>query len=206
MLARAGYTLSQLIAFEQRVADAFNNKEIHAPVHLSGGNEAALLDVFRKIERTDWVCSTWRSHYHALLHGVPEDQLMSDIISGRSISLCYPEHRFISSAIVAGCLPIAVGIAWSIKDAGKSEHVWVFVGDMAATTGMFSECVRYAVGNELPVTFVIEDNGKSVCTDTRKTWGDNELAARYVFSSKYVRSYRYILPWPHQGIGKKVSF
>jgi TPP-dependent pyruvate/acetoin dehydrogenase alpha subunit len=201
MLARTGYTPDQLIAFEQRVANAFNQGEIHAPVHLSGGNEMKIIDLFAEIKRNDWVCSTWRSHYHALLHHVPQEQLMSDIRAGRSISLCYPDHRVISSAIVAGCLPIAVGLAWSIKHANKSEHVWAFIGDMAATTGMFSECVRYAVGHELPVTFVIEDNGVSVCTDTKKTWG-----GKFDHGCSHVRSYRYQLCWPHAGAGRRVQF
>ncbi len=201
MLARTGYTPDQLITFEQRVASAFNAGEIHAPVHLSGGNEMKLIDLFTEIKRDDWVCSTWRSHYHCLLKNVPQEQLMSDIRAGRSISLCYPEHRILSSAIVAGCLPIAVGLAWSIKDAGKDEHVWAFIGDMAATTGMFSECVRYATGHELPVTFVVEDNGMSVCTDTIDTWG-----GKCSHGGSHVRSYKYQLPWPHAGAGQRVQF
>jgi pyruvate dehydrogenase E1 component alpha subunit len=201
MLARTGYTPDQLIAFEQRVAAAFNEGEIHAPVHLSGGNETELIDLFTRIKRNDWICSTWRSHYHCLLKGVDQEQMMSDIRMGRSISLCYPDQRVISSAIVAGCLPIAVGLAWSIKDAKKDEHVWAFIGDMAATTGMFSECVRYAVGHDLPVTFVIEDNGLSVCTDTKKTWG-----GKFDHSGTHVRYYKYHLMFPHSGTGKRIEF
>jgi pyruvate dehydrogenase E1 component alpha subunit len=201
VLVHTGFTPDQLIAFEQCVAVAFNAGEIHAPVHLSGGNEMQLIDLFTEIKRNDWMCSTWRSHYHCLLKQVPQEQLMSDIRAGRSISLCYPEYRVISSAIVAGCLPIAVGLAWSIKQTEGKEHVWAFVGDMAATTGMFSECVRYAVGHDLPVTFVIEDNGMSVCTDTRKTWG-----GKFDHGSPNVRYYKYVLTHPHAGAGRRVQF
>lgn len=206
VLARIEHTVDQLIAFEQRVAEAFNNGKIRAPVHLSGGNEKELIEIFGEIKYDDWVCSTWRSHYHCLLHGVPEDQLMADILAGRSISLCYPEYRVISSAIVAGCLPIAVGLAMAIKAANKNERVWAFIGDMAATTGMLSECLRYVEGHDLPVTFVIEDNAKSVCTDTDETWGDSLNLEGLFSSGKHRRYYQYKLPWPHAGAGKRVQF
>jgi TPP-dependent pyruvate/acetoin dehydrogenase alpha subunit len=201
VVARNRITRGDLQDFTQRVADAFNAGEIHAPVHLSGGNEDQLIDIFSEIAPTDWVCSTWRSHYHAILKGIPQEQLMSDIRAGRSISLCYPEYRLISSAIVAGCLPIAVGLAWSIKNAEKDEHVWAFCGDMAATTGIFSECTNYAYNRTLPITFIVEDNGRSVCTDTEAAWGG------FVYpGGNNVRHYAYTLPWPHSGAGKRVNF
>jgi TPP-dependent pyruvate/acetoin dehydrogenase alpha subunit len=206
MLARIEHTADQLIAFEQRVAEAFNNEEIRAPVHLSGGNEKELIEIFGEIKSDDWVCSTWRSHYHCLLHGVPEDQLMADILAGRSISLCYPEYRIISSAIVAGCLPIAVGLAMAIKAAGKNEHVWAFIGDMAATTGMFHECTEYAYNHTLPITFVVEDNGKSVCTNTEEAWGGLMYPGRTGRARSDNIIYTYSLPWPHAGAGKRVQF
>jgi pyruvate dehydrogenase E1 component alpha subunit len=196
------HTVESLKAFTQRVADAFNNGEIHAPVHLEGGNEEQLIELFSKeINSEDWICTTWRSHLKCLLKNVPQEQLMSDIRAGRSISLCYPEYRLLSSAIVAGCLPIAVGLAWSIKNAEKDEHVWAFCGDMAATTGIFSECTRYADSHRLPVTFIIEDNGKSVCTNTIQVWNGQQYSQR-----SNARYYSYKLPWPHSGAGKRVNF
>ena len=201
IVARNRITRGDLQEFTQRVADAFNAGEIHAPVHLSGGNEDQLIDIFSEIAPTDWVCSTWRSHYHAILKGIPQEQVMSDIRAGHSISLCYPEYRLISSAIVAGCLPIAVGLAWSIKNAEKDEHVWAFCGDMAATTGIFSECTRYAENHHLPVTFIIEDNGKSVCTNTVQVWN-----GQHDNWQSNVRYYRYELKHPHSGAGKRINF
>jgi pyruvate dehydrogenase E1 component alpha subunit len=192
----------ELKAFEQEVAEIFNRGEIKAPVHLAGGNERQLLNTFKHIKSQDWVLSQWRSHYHCLLKGVPKDQLMFDIRAGRSIALCYPEQRVLCSAIVGGVLPIALGIAWSIKRSGKDEQVWVFVGDMTAATGMFSECSRYAWGHQLPVSFVIEDNGKSVCTPTDKVWNGQQLSP----VAQLFHRYKYDLPWPHQGTGKRVQF
>lgn len=192
-------TRTDLIAFEANIAEQFNAGKIRAPIHLSGGNEDQLIDLFRFIQSGDWVCTTWRSHYHCLLKGVPADQLEADIMAGKSITLCYPQHRIISSAIVGGICPIALGIAMAIKQSGQHvPHVWCFVGDMTSMTGIFHECLRYADGHDLPISFVIEDNGKSVGTPTLEVWGK---CAR-----ESLMDYHYSLPWPHSGAGKRVEF
>jgi pyruvate dehydrogenase E1 component alpha subunit len=189
-----------LIAFEKEVADRFNAAKIRAPVHLSGGNEEQLIDVFEDVKSEDWVISTWRSHYHCLLKGVPPEQLMADIVAGKSITLNYPEHRILSSAIVGGGLPIAAGIALGIKRRNGHERVWAFLGDMAHRGGMFHEVCQFANGHNLPIRFVVEDNGISVCTDTAVSWGTERI-----FRGK-VRDYSYKLPWPHSGAGHRVNF
>ena len=104
-----------LISFEEKVAEKFNSGMIKAPVHLYHGNEHQMIDVFSQVNHDDWVLCSWRSHYQCLLKGVPQQEVMDEILKGRSISLCFPEYRILSSAIVTGVLPIAVGIALSIK-------------------------------------------------------------------------------------------
>lgn len=190
----------ELIAFEQRVAEAFNAGRIRAPVHLAGGNEDDLIAMFANIRLRDWVATQWRSHYHCLLKGVPPERLMRDILAGHSITLTYPEHRIISSAIVGGVLPIALGIAWAIKRADRDELVWAFVGDMTAKTGIFHEVATYAAGHKLPLNLIIENNGKSVCTDTQEVWGKARGESLTYWN------YDYDLPWPHAGAGQRVQF
>ena len=89
-------TAAQLIDFENRVAESFNAGKIRAPVHLYAGNEAEMIAVFKDVRPDDWVFCSWRSHYQCLLKGVPEDQLMAEILAGHSISLCFPEQRIYS--------------------------------------------------------------------------------------------------------------
>lgn len=200
---------ADLKAFELDVAEAFNRGEIRAPVHLAGGNEDALIEIFASVQPGDWVCGSWRMHYHCLLKGVPPERLRADVLAGRSITLTYPEHRIISSAIVGGVLPIALGLAWSIKRAGGEEHVWAFVGDMAARGGAFAECRQYAEGHNLPITFVVEDNGVSVCTDTASAWGVRSEVSKghgRNGANGRVARYSYVLPWPHAGAGKRIQF
>jgi len=197
------HTAESLQEFERLVAADFDAGMIRAPVHLAGGNEKQLINIFDNIHEEDWVLTQWRSHYHCLLKGVPPELLRDDILSGRSITLCYPDYRILSSAIVGGVLPIAVGLALSLQRERQPGYVWVFVGDMTARTGMFHECLRYVEGHELPVNFVIEDNGKSVCTDTDQVWGKPDFSNRF---SPHVMRYDYVLPWPHSGAGKRVQF
>jgi TPP-dependent pyruvate/acetoin dehydrogenase alpha subunit len=191
----------ELIAFEKDIAAEYDAGHIRAPIHLDGGNEEQLIEIFEEIGPNDWICGSWRQHYHCLLKGVPPELLKAEIMAGKSITLCFPQYRVISSAIVGGILPIALGLAWSIKRNGGNEKVWTFVGDMTAKTGIFSECLQYAEGHKLPISFIIEDNGKSVCTDTNSVWG--KLEQEYTTTVTY---FRYSHPWPHSGAGKRVNF
>lgn len=196
-------TPADLISFELEVAAAFNAGCIRAPVHLTGGCEEQLIEIFQDVRKNDWVAGSWRMHYHCLLKNVPRQQLMDDILAGHSITLCYPEHRIISSAIVGGVLPIALGLAWSEKQKGEGNRVWAFVGDMTARTGMFHECRQYAIGHDLPIEFVIENNGMSVCTDTAEAWGMGDLDFD---TDGKTTEYFYKLPFPHAGAGVRVQF
>jgi TPP-dependent pyruvate/acetoin dehydrogenase alpha subunit len=233
------YTIEKLREFELRVSQSFEKALIHGPVHLSYGNEDYLIDLFQYINPNDWVFSTWRNHYHALLHGVPEDELMNKILQGHSISFQSPEHNFFTSAIVNGIVPIAVGTALGIKwqdDAindeinplqpdgfrttigwvGDRRMVWCFVGDMTAESGTFYEAVKYSIRNELPIHFVVEDNGLSTNTPTQVSWGTknnggfcDEAKEFYKdpFVSKYISYFKYErTKYPHQGTGTWINF
>lgn len=185
----------ELIAFEADIAAEFEAGHIHAPIHLSGGNEQQLIDIFREIKPTDWVLSTWRSHYHALLKGIPPAEVKRQIMAGRSMFISSVEHRFLSSAIMGGMLPIACGLAYA------GERVWCFVGDMAASIGAFNDAEKYAVRQDLPVIFVVEDNGLSTNTPTQEVWG----LKQQIPNDKY-QWYPYVRTYPHTGVSKWVQF
>ena len=196
---------ASLVRFEADIAELFNSGRIKAPVHLSDGNEEKLVDIFAEVENNDWIFCSWRSHYQCLLKGVPEELVINSIVEGRSIALCFPDYRVFSSAIVGGQLSIAVGTALAIKRKGSAERVWCFLGDMTSETGMAQTSIRYAEKHQLPITFVIEDNGLSVLTDTRTVWNTSELRFEEN-SSKYVRSFKYKSKYPHAGAGVRVQF
>ena len=198
-------TKDDLINFEEKVAQEFNKGNIRAPIHLYYGNEEQIINVFKNVKKQDWVFCSWRSHYQCLLKGVPENILMNDIVNGKSISLCFPEYKIYSSAIVGGSIPIALGAAWAIKFKNKKEKVFCFMGEMTSETGIVHECIKYSTNHELPIIFIIEDNEKSVMTDTRSTWKMKTMSYEKT-KQKNIIYYKYSNKYPHSGAGKRIQF
>ena len=193
-------TKEDLINYEKMIAEHWEAGKIKGPVHLSGGNEEELLQIAKKIKTTDWVFSTWRSHYHALIKGVCPVWLEEEILAGRSITIVSEKDKFYASAIVGAIIPIATGVALSNKRDGKDDKVFCFIGDMAFETGGFMEMHKYATNFNLPIVFVVEDNGVSTNTPTFATWGSKQPIPSNVIYYKYEKV------WPHYGTGKWVIF
>jgi len=196
------YIKKELVNFEEKVKELFSQGKIKGPIHLSVGSEEPLIEVYKNIEEQDWVFSTHRNHYHALLKGMPQEHVLNEILEKRSMHINSKEYKFSTSAIVGGSLPIAVGTAMGIKRKGLSEKVWCFVGDMCAEMGVFHECEKYARRHDLPITFVIEDNGLGVSTPTKKVWGLENRDAKNCNTIKYSYDRKY----PHAGCGEWVTF
>ncbi len=190
----------QLIAFEEKIKTIYEKGKIKAPIHLSGNNETQLIKIFRKIKKSDWVFSTWRNHYHALLKGIPAKWLEKEIINGRSMGINNLKKKFYSSAIVGGILPIAMGVAKSIKLKKQKNKVWVFIGDMTFETGIFHECYKYSKNFNLPIKFVIEDNNMSTNTPTNKAWKKKSKKPKDIIYYEYKRKF------PHHGTGNWILF
>ena len=189
-----------LISFSDKIKKIYEKGKIKAPIHLSGNNEMQLIKIFKKVNKKDWVFSTWRSHYHALLHGINPKWLEKEIIKGRSMGIINKQKKFYSSAIVGGILPIALGVALSIKRKKLKNKVWVFVGDMTYETGVFHEVYKYSKNFKLPLKFVIEDNGLSTNTPTFKAWGKKQKIKSNLSYYKYKRKF------PHHGTGTWLLF
>ncbi len=246
------YTTEALREFQSQTIKDFEAAKIKAPVHLSDGNEDHLIYLFsRLINPQDWVLGSWRNSSQCLLKGVPKEEVRQAISGGHSISLCFPQYKVLSSAIVGGILPIAVGLGWAIKNRQKfslynrvlnhdeiltdttdkdiqivsrensvawpssdeNEHVWVFVGDTTSLSGEFYEALQYVKNFDLPVNFVVEDNGLSVYTPTATVWNINKHPHSYTYDGfvnlvdDHVYYYQYTSRFPHSGTGgKKVTF
>ena len=198
-------TKEELIEFENRIAQQFNEGKIRSPVHLYYGNENELIKIFEEIRSQDWVFCSWRSHYQCLLKGVPEKEVEKKILDGLSISLCFPKYNVYSSAIVGGVIPIAVGTAMSIKRNDEDSKVYCFIGDMTSETGIAHESIKFSIQHKLPIKFIIEDNQKSVCTETRDVWNESKITYEDV-NNDYIYYYKYETKYPHAGAGVRVQF
>lgn len=201
-------TKEDLESFENEIAEIFAKGLIKAPVHLRAGREEALIRIFeeQKIGPDDYIFGFWDSHELCLLKGVPRDELRQAIVEGRSIALCFPEHKIYCSGIVGSLMGVAVGTAWALKRQGRKGRAFLFCGDMSSETGSFFEAVKYAHNFDLPAVFVVSDNGLSVMTDTRETWGDPEPWFRGTKYEEKIIYFKYKNAWPHSGLGRLIKF
>ena len=197
-----------LVSFENEIREAWESGKIKCPVHFCGGNEDQLVEYFiRHVAANDWVFSTWRNHYHWLLKTNDPDYLRKKIFDeNNSMHIVDLSRRFISSAIVGGTCAPAVGTAYAIKLKKGTEKVHCFIGDGAMDQGWFWESWRYALGQDLPITFIIEDNNRSVCTTIEERWGKNDQMMSGICNTEKVHYYDYIPTYPHVGTGKEINW
>lgn len=196
-------SINEMINFEKKIAHDYEKAKIKGPIHLTNGNEKFLIEIFQYINKNDWVFSSWRNHYHALLHGVSKNKILQFIYSGKSMSVTSTKPKFFSSSIVGGVISIALGTALALKKKKSKEKVFCFVGDMTAETGVFYEAYKYSQQKKLPLIFVIEDNNLSTNTPTNKVWSRKKFDLNYF---KNVIWYKYKNTYPHHGTGKWVLF
>jgi pyruvate dehydrogenase E1 component alpha subunit len=196
-------TREDLITFESKIADLFRKGKIRVPIHLSGGNEDELIEIFKEIRQGDYVFSTHRNHYHYLLHGGDPTTLLNSILSSSPMGSMHTidnSINFYSSGIVAGCVAIAVGVAYALKLKGDKRRVHCFIGDGATDEGWFYEALKYAVCMNLPIMYIIEDNNRSVCTTKDERWG--EMMYWRADEDQKITWYSYKPTYPHAGVGE----
>jgi len=191
---RKNWIKQELIDFENRIGDLYLDNKLPFLFHLSGGNEDQLIDIFKDIKDGDYVISNHRSHYHALLHGIPPETVEQHILEGRSMFIYDRDRNFFCSAIIGATPAIAAGIAWALKRKGSKQRVWCFIGDGTEDSGHTYEAVRYVDGWDLPCTFVIENNDRSVETTNSERWGTE---GDYKWISPNVLKYYYNITYPH---------
>lgn len=188
-----------LIKTESRVKELWETGELPYLTHLCGGNEEWLCDYYRENFKVgDWVFCSHRTHYHALCYGIEPDDLIERIKQG--LSMFIYSDRFVCSAIVGGVLAMACGKALMNQIRGNGEHVHCWLGDGATDQGAFWEAIRFAEGRDLPITFIVEDNGGQCGVDQPTRWGGNKLALRQeIGHCRHLRYYRYAPTYPHAG-------
>jgi len=208
MLTKVAATKEDLISFEKEIAEIFATGTIRAPVHLRAGREEHLIQIFQENEigGDDYVFGYWDSHELALLKGVPRETVKKAIVEGKSISLCFPEYKVLCSGIAGSLMGTAAGVAWALKRQNQKGKVYLFCGDMSSETGIFHESVKYAAHYDLPVKFVVCDNGISVMTDTREVWGSKEPWFKNTRYEKKIIYFKYVNGYPHSGLGKLIKF
>ena len=187
--ARQFYTQMLLIRrFEEKCVELYSYEKIRGFLHLYIGEEAVAVGVMEALTPDDAVLATYREHGQALARGVSAASIMAEMYGklegccrgrGGSMHLFDASKRFYGgSAIVAGGLPVAVGMALADKMMKRNRVTVAFFGDGAVAEGEFHESLNLAALWQLPVLFVCENNLYAMGTALRYTESQTDLAAK----------------------------
>jgi pyruvate dehydrogenase E1 component alpha subunit len=154
--------------FEEKCAELYGQTKIRGFLHLYIGEEAVAVGALQALGEDDAVVSTYREHGHALVRGVPAGAIMAEMFGkregcsrgrGGSMHLFDAARRFYGgNAIVAGGLPLAVGLALADRMQARPRVTACFFGDGAVAEGEFHESLNLAALWKLPVLFLCENN------------------------------------------------
>jgi len=185
--------LSQMLRirrFEEKAAELYSLGKIRGFLHLYIGEEAVAVGAMQALRDEDRIVATYRDHGHALARGLPMGELMAEMYGkatgcsrgrGGSMHFFDVSRRFYGGyAIVAGGLPIAVGLALADAMRGDPFVTACFFGDGAVVEGEFHESMNLAALWRLPVLFLYENNLYAMGTAIERAQAqlDMELRAR----------------------------
>nr|QCI06131.1 Pyruvate dehydrogenase E1 component alpha subunit [Dicranema revolutum] len=162
-------------SFEDICAQMYYRGKMFGFVHLYNGQEAVSTGVIKALSNSDYVCSTYRDHVHALSKGVPADLVMAELFGketgcsrgrGGSMHIFSAPHNFLGGfAFIGEGIPVAIGAAFQSVYKSQVLHSRLpmsvtacFFGDGTTNNGQFFECLNMAVLWKLPIVFVVENN------------------------------------------------
>ena len=174
--------------FEERCVELYSATEIRGFLHLSIGEEACAVGVMQALGAEDAIVSTYREHGHALARGLSMRSIMAELEGkvdgcsrgrGGSMHLFDVDARFYGgNAIVAGGLPLAVGLALADHLTGRQRVTACFFGDGAVAEGEFHESMNLAALWHLPVLFCCENNLYAMGTSLSLTESETDLSLK----------------------------
>lgn len=193
------YQMLLIRRFEEQCSELYSLGKIRGFLHLYIGEEAVAVGALPQLTAEDAVVSTYREHGHALVRGIPAGAIMAEMFGkangcsggrGGSMHLFDASRRFYGgNAIVAGGLPVAVGMALADKLQGKSRVTLCLFGDGAVAEGEFHESLNLAALWNLPVLFLCENNLYAMGTRVERHQASTDIhskAANYAMSAAAV--------------------
>ena len=174
--------------FEERSLRAYQQGHIGGFLHLYIGQEAVAVGSVSAMSEEDHVITAYRDHGHALAVGMDMDECMAELFGkktgcskgkGGSMHFFAPDKNFWGGhGIVGGQTPLGLGIAYALKFNKKTGACLCFMGDGATNQGSFYESLNLASLWNLPVIYVIENNGYSMGTAESRHSAGEPLARR----------------------------
>lgn len=179
------YQMLLIRRFEEKSAEMYTQTKIRGFMHLYIGEEAVAVGVMQALKDEDYVLCTYREHGQALIRGISPGAIMAEMYGrqegcsrGRGGSMhifSCGQNFYGGNAIVAGHLPMAVGMALASKKQKKNNITCCFFGEGAAAEGEFHEAMNLAALWQVPVLFVCENNLYAMGTAIRYTHSVTDL-------------------------------
>lgn len=174
--------------FEERAAEMYTRGKITGFSHLYIGEEAVAVGAISALHERDYVISSYRDHGHCLARGADPKLVMAELFGrstgisrgkGGSMHLFDSQLRFLGGyAIVAGGLPITVGVGMALNYKEEDSVVATFFGDGATNAGAFHESLNVASAWKLPIIFICENNFFAIGTALDRVAPSKELYKR----------------------------
>lgn len=171
--------------FEETVSELRFAGKLYGAVHCCIGQEAVSAGVCSALEQDDYIIGTHRSHGFMLSKGADVNKMMAELYGrrsgtnggrGGSLHVCDPDVNALgATGIVGSGIPIACGAAFASKYKKENRVSIVFLGDGAANEGVFYESLNLASVWNLPVVFVVENNGLAVTTQNSTTTANVDI-------------------------------
>ena len=173
-LLQAYRTMRTIRDFEERVYKEFQTGQMPGFVHLYAGEEAVATGVCDVLTPADYIASTHRGHGHAIAKGCDVVAMMAELY-GKATGTCKGKGGSMhiadlstgmlgANGIVGGGPPLVCGVGLSAKVRGTDQVGVSFTGDGGSNQGTFLESLNFAAAMNLPVVFVVENNGYAEST------------------------------------------
>jgi pyruvate dehydrogenase E1 component alpha subunit len=174
--------------FETEAERQYKAARIGGYCHLSSGQEATYVGAVHTLEPDDLLVTGYRCHGFALAHGVPPESVMAELFGrsdgcahrrGGSMHLLDVSRGFYGGwGIVAGQLPVAIGLALGLVRHDRPQAVLCELGDGAVNMGAWHEALNLAALWALPVVFLVVNNGYGMGTAVGRASAEPELYRR----------------------------
>lgn len=157
----------------------FSQGLLSGTTHTCLGQELCQLSVVRALsDPEDVVLSNHRNHGHFLAYSGAFTGLLGEIM-GREAGICggiggsqhIAYRHFHSNGVQGGMTAIGVGHAMAMKRRDQRAITTVIIGDGTLGQGLLYESLNLASAWNLPILFVVENNGIAQTTPTTQTTG-----------------------------------
>jgi pyruvate dehydrogenase E1 component alpha subunit len=175
-------------AFEERAEQLYSLGKVHGTMHLSIGQEATAVGAANALEDGDYLLNHHRGHGHCLAWGSDVNRMMAEF-TGKETGFCrgrggsmhiadVDANNLGANGIVAGGVPISIGVGLSIKMRKSTQVCMVIFGDGAANEGALHEALNMASIWDLPIIFLCENNQYAMSMPMPKAFNVEQISDR----------------------------